>query len=1367
MFDACRLYYNVVAAAVTRVSPTDWSLPRILEPTSFGEEAKVAALCDEPHDVKLNAESKCGDCGGDTMCDEDEVEEDVEDNVDGTNDVEIKCSMCNIQYSLENYPEHVPVFVPRCLHVICTTCCKIKAVSNRKCPVDGCDMDCAGEVNAFPMHVVIVKRLRDLYTKRNSPSSAETDGDITTHSVAQPCTADCDMNQQQRKAASSCKEGEAGEPIKHDAKWFCSICDESFCEDYYLNVHQRFKMTKTHPVVLLEDIDPVDRHEASLTHCTNPEHSGTNVAFFNTATQKFHCRLCIAPRENEKDSLSVMKNDYAVIASMLQSSDSVYAKCSELHRSIQARLHYEKQTLKSECKQINAWYTAAISELTKERDSRMIELCNISTQTQTKLKAELAKLTPVVQSVETAAIDIGVRPCRHTGEALRRLAGHSDAPVVRKAKELLETLNNILTDLREPAQKCYTDACVNGPVTRSAMGGIVARSVVAPVSEESPRLLSNLSTAVDIALSTAHSSSSSSSMPPRMSPLVAFHILHRTAKDTKSAFNVPLVWFALGHCYHRGIGTSSSLQEAVNWYSKAAEAGMLWAMEMIAECHADDHWATSEKDKCRSVYADAVHRAVLYRSIAESKSCSEAPTAAALLVRTWALYPFTRGIDSLRAGSPSMREYKSTLPTLLRTHFLPRVMPVHDVLAHPKDSLALFTLLNVDFRSVVPPMEWWDILSQLGNTLSLASAHYLIAKELVVGSRYYTQSDEDNADVMTVRSSSATASATATSASSSISSTAATTSNGVPSQPRLTWLEKLWKSVEWVHDSVVNGDNNASLSDPLAALALAELSCDYLEGRFSLACLPSHLNAMKSKANEWFRGFDFDESRLSQVRMLLSRWLHPVIVDGYESARMLSARLVLTTEYLGARSDKGVDVSSSDFARVVVESTCPKGSSSAFALCRKLLWNTITNQKYVPNLSSLMECGVIPLHAIMSDARQYSSSKSTSTPSSSSLSVDSGSADQPSIADVLRFYADRTGNPQLIVPVTASSDHVSVLGGVADKGSVDARAVIADCHFLQLFIQKHQMLTQSRGAVASVDEQHGSSGECSSVDDDVALFTWSLVATEFGDASSALRIAAHYLQGGKSGNDSVKAVKWYERAANGGDITAMCKLGECYEYGTGVAKNELKAFEWYKKAAEGGDVKAMRSLGLCYLNGAGVAEDSVTAAEWYEKAWRTDSTVPPLVSNMIVDVEIDAKRYTTPGDDVLESHIFSMANMHWKLLFLRRNYIQNPRYSLSDKTFDTFLKLVTPVTKPFNAHFAFELLHPNDSSKNAFLSEHIARDMVHTSDYGFIGWSEWALGNMPSFTDADGKLTIRIFLREEARARHAEIQAGTKSSSKK
>ncbi len=1226
MLDACRLYYNTAAAAVTNASSTDWSLPRSSETrsselenfkqTSLGEEVKAVYICSES--LVLDGHKARGVCDEEVKCDEAYLKDNVGDNANAS---ERTCSACNIQYSLENYPDNVPVFVPRCLHIICSTCCKDKASANRKCPVDGCGMDCAGEASAFPMHVVILQQLRTLYTKRKSPSM--------------PCTADCDTNQQHQQGAAS---GEASGPIKHDAKWFCSICDENFCDEYYQNVHQRFKVTKVHPVVSLEDIDPVDRHEVSITKCSDPRHLGTNVSMYDASTRTFHCGLCTLSPHAES-AANIMQKDYAAIADMLQSSEGFYARCTELHRSIGARIVYESSMLKSECDRVNAWYSASIDRLSQVRDSSLAELRNVSKQTQTKLKAEFAKLTPLVQSVEAAAVDIGVRPYRHTGESLHRRTHHSDAPVVRKAKELLDSLNDLLTQLRSPAQDCYTRASGKGPVTRNTIGSTVAADILVPVSQESPHFITSMNTAVDVALNivqssslSAPSSASSTSQTSMLSPVAAFHLLHRTAtaKDATNKLSIPLVWFALGHCYHRGIGTSSSLQDAVNWYSKAAEAGMLWAMEMIAECHADDHWATSEKDKCKSVYADAIHRAVLYRSIAECKSCSEAPTAAALLVRTWALYPFTRDIGSLRADSPSMKEYKSTLPTLLRTHFLPRVMPVNNEVAHQKDPLALFTLLNADFRSVVPREEWYDILSQVGNTLSLAPAHHLIAKELVVGSRYYMQRDGDSDDAMSVSSSSATASgtaasstATATSASSSSASSSSsifssvTTSSdvgGVPSTTRLTWSEKLWKSVEWIHDIAVNRGNNDTLADPLAALGLAELSCDYLEGCFSLTRLPSYSNAKKNKAFDWFQAFDAAESRLSQVRMLLSRWLHPVIMDGYESARVLSARLVLTREYLVAKSDKSGGVNSRDFARVVVESTCPQGSSSAFALCRRLLWNAITKHTYASNPSSLAECGVIPRQAIMNDISQSpattpsltsastSTSTSTSTTSLASLVVDPRSTTATSSRGSLCCYVGLTASPQLTPPVMALSNHVAMLGTAADKGSVDARGVIADCHFLQLCIRKHRTPPQSTSAAASGDEQRGSLNKSLTIDEHGALLAWDLVAADLGDTSSALKAAARYMKGRKGRDDYVKAFALYEKAAHAGDVTAMHQLGLCYRDGTGVAKDDSKAFEWYRKAADGGDVLATFYLGYCYHYGTGIAKDPSKTIQCYTKA---------------------------------------------------------------------------------------------------------------------------------------------------------------------
>ncbi len=1229
--------------------------PKGSEPKSCGDEVKTASICSQSHN--LDAHKVCGDCGADMRCDEDDVEDNAVANAHVNEET---CTVCGIQFSLEDYPNYVPVFVPRCLHIICSTCCKNKAVPNRKCPVNGCGMDCPDKVSAFPMHVVMVKRLRDQYMKRKSASLSENAEDMKAHYVAIPCTADCNTNQQQQlqQDAASCKEGEATGPIKHEAKWFCSICDENFCDEYYQNVHQRFKVTKGHPAVSLEDIDPVDRHEASLTKCSDPRHRGADVSMYDSSSGAFHCRLCdVSPQaESAKET---MQKDYAAIADMLQSSEGVYAKCTNLHRNIGARIVYESNVLKSECDQVNAWYSASIDKLTKERDKHLAELRNVSKQTQSRLKTERSKLTPLVQCVEATAVDIGVRPHRHIGKVLSRRTDYFDAPVVRKAKELLDTLNDLLTQMCVPGQDCYTSACAKGPVIRNTIGSTVAADALFPVSEESPHFITSLNTAVDIALNNVQSSSpsmpSSASSTPHtnlLSPVAAFHLLHRTAKDAKRPFSVPLVWFALGHCYHRGIGTASSLQDAVNWYSKAAEVGMLWAMEMIAECHADDHWATSEKDKCKSVYADAIHRAGLYRSIAECKKSSEAPTAAALLVRTWALYPFTRDIGSLRADSPSMREYKSTLPTLLCTHFLPRVMPVDIGVTHQKDPLALFTLLNVDFRSVVPREEWYDILSQVGNTLSLAPAHHLIAKELVVGSRYYTQRDDDSDDAMSVSSSSATvtaaASTTVTCASSPIISVT-TSSDEVSKQTHLPWSEKLWKSVEWIHDIAVHRGNTDTLAHPLAALALAELSCDYLEGCFSLARLPSQSNAKKSKAFDWFKGFDADKSRRSQVRMLLSRWLHPVIMDGYESARVLSARLVLTKGYLVARSNDNNGVSSRDYARVVVESTCPKGSSSAFALCRILLWNAITKQTYVSNPSSLVECGVIPQQTTMNTTTfgTFSSSSSFGPPTTTTEAF---------LVAMLRPYAGRTATLRLTLPFMALPSHLTTLEVAADKGNVDARVIIADCHSLLLYIRKHEAVSISTRVTPSFGGNHGSnsSGSLSAPEaslrqktfaprfdmpssvsngrmpqldgvnlstsafsnrphdnagerNDEGAFEFNKTAADSGNVAQMRKLPDSHPYDKcsyerESADEDPTSLERYVKAAEAGDARAMFHLAVCYENGDGIAKDESKAFEWYKKAAEAGDARAMATAARCYMMGTGVVKDESKAFEWYQKA---------------------------------------------------------------------------------------------------------------------------------------------------------------------
>ncbi len=602
----------------------------------------------------LDDHKLCGDWDANVKYDEAYLEDSVGDIANAR---EHACSACKIQYSLESYPDHVPVFVPRCLHVICSTCCKTKAALNRKCPVDGCGMDCADDVNAFPMHVGIVKRLRDLYTKRTSPSSTETCEEVTTHCAAQLCNSNRSMAQQRQQGAASCKEGEATGPIHHEAKWYCSTCDERFCDDYYQNMHQQFKLTKAHPVVSLEDIDPVKRHEASLTKCSDLRHLGADVSVYDASTGAFHCRLCdvSSQAENAKDT---MQKDYAAITDMLQSSEGVYAKSKELHRNIAARIVFESNVLKDECDQVNAWYSASIERLSKMRDGRIAKLHSVSKQTQTRLKAELAKLTHLMQSVETAAVDIGVRPHRHTGEALHQRTNQSAAPVVRKAKMLLDTLSNLLVELRSPAQDCYTSACAKGPVTCNTIGNVVDADALAPASEPS-----SLNIAVDVALSVAKTSSSPptpSSPSLVMSPATAFHHTHRTAKDvtvdspsavdivavsssdkrdadnsdinpmrslgacpenrkglaktTSTAFELYqnaadrgdlTAMLNLGYCYEHGKGVAKDVSKAFEWYKKAADDGNVAAMNNLGSCYQKGTGVDKDESKAFKWYKKA------------------------------------------------------------------------------------------------------------------------------------------------------------------------------------------------------------------------------------------------------------------------------------------------------------------------------------------------------------------------------------------------------------------------------------------------------------------------------------------------------------------------------------------------------------------------------------------------------------------------------------------------------------------------------------------------------------------------------------------------------------------------------------------
>ncbi|MCR5348603.1 MAG: TIR domain-containing protein [Bacilli bacterium] len=111
------------------------------------------------------------------------------------------------------------------------------------------------------------------------------------------------------------------------------------------------------------------------------------------------------------------------------------------------------------------------------------------------------------------------------------------------------------------------------------------------------------------------------------------------------------------------------------------------------------------------------------------------------------------------------------------------------------------------------------------------------------------------------------------------------------------------------------------------------------------------------------------------------------------------------------------------------------------------------------------------------------------------------------------------------------------------------------------------------------------------------------LAAEQGNANAMARVGEYYERGGIVEQSYEKAAEWYRKAAGKGNARAMLSLAALYDGGQGVEQSDEKAFEWCQKSAEAGNEDAMSVLGSYYYEGHGGVEKSYKkSAEWYGKA---------------------------------------------------------------------------------------------------------------------------------------------------------------------
>lgn len=89
---------------------------------------------------------------------------------------------------------------------------------------------------------------------------------------------------------------------------------------------------------------------------------------------------------------------------------------------------------------------------------------------------------------------------------------------------------------------------------------------------------------------------------------------------------------------------------------------------------------------------------------------------------------------------------------------------------------------------------------------------------------------------------------------------------------------------------------------------------------------------------------------------------------------------------------------------------------------------------------------------------------------------------------------------------------------------------------------------------------------------------WRVLADDFQDTDSAMRLADAYGTADGVPSNPSEAVKWWIKAAQNGDAEAQFCLGCCYQAGKGVRSDEQEAVKWWRESAGQGDDVAINIL---------------------------------------------------------------------------------------------------------------------------------------------------------------------------------------------
>ncbi len=284
--------------------------------------------------------------------------------------------------------------------------------------------------------------------------------------------------------------------------------------------------------------------------------------------------------------MKVLDHVYETILSRLNYSEGSFTKAVRLCQEIEDRLQYEDSVGEIE----KAMRDVRLSRENNAEKSRRI--CSaedaIANERRNTLQSYIKTVRPVISTITKLMQQVGVLARSSVSDPSGEMQFISKLKAPPSSVALVHHVAQQVLKL-----ETYLDAATSK--TRKYFDAIA--SVFPGTGSSDARLstsLEELRVAVRVALEVHHGK------PYWLTPLQAFATLRAVVFDESEeplmldvyarCTNVPLVWLALGRCHQRGIGTEIDHHSAMKWYTKAAKAGLLWALELRAECEAESNW---------------------------------------------------------------------------------------------------------------------------------------------------------------------------------------------------------------------------------------------------------------------------------------------------------------------------------------------------------------------------------------------------------------------------------------------------------------------------------------------------------------------------------------------------------------------------------------------------------------------------------------------------------------------------------------------------------------------------------------------------------------------------------------------------------